>query len=110
MHSFRDGPDATITVDVDALHALRENSLLQVFRLARISAGGVVTVASLSSLFPLRAGRIEGSWHLQLLEAQTRLLAYRQNKRPLTGRLPPSLILSSGRPAGLRFPLSFSSG
>ena len=78
--------------------------MLQVFRLARISAGGVVTVASLSSLFPLRAGRIEGSWHLQLLEAQTRLQAYRQNKRPLTGRHPPALILSSGRPAGLRYP------
>ena len=97
-------------MDVDALHATRENSLLQVFRPARISAGGVVTVALSSSLFPLRAGRNRGGW----LCSYTRL-KYSRLDPSLTakqahaaGSFPPLLILlPAGRPAPLSFTLKW---
>ena len=74
--------------------------MLQVFRLTRISAGGVVTVALSSSLFPLRAGRNQGGW----LCSYTRLKHKREpqlngKRARAAGSFPFTPFPPSGRPA-----------
>ena len=103
MHFFRDRPDATITVDVDALHALRENSHAASFPPCANLRGGRRYSGFIFLPFSLPGGQEPGRMALQLSVVSSDILKLTGKTRARAGRLPTSLILSSGRPACATF-------